>query len=108
MIHSGDLNKFITIEQPCIYEHTAKSLCHYRSHSALLQEHVKSSDSQSLMNQNDEIVALPRLLFTMRKFPALDLPNHYRILYNRNKYIIQNINDEDRDTVIILAQLYNE
>jgi head-tail adaptor len=70
--------------------------------------HVKGSDSQSLMNQNDEIVALPRLLFTMRKFPLRDLPNHYRILYRGNKYIIQNINDEDRDTVIILAQLYNE
>jgi head-tail adaptor len=108
MIASGQLNKFIAIEHLKIERDEYGSDIEKWKVVHKCKCNVKGSDSSSLITQNDEIAIQPRLLFTLRKFPAFDIPNHYRIIYNRKKYIVLNINDEDRDTITILANLYNE
>jgi head-tail adaptor len=108
MITAGQLNKYIEVQHLHIERDEYGSDVEKWHTVHKCRCNVKGSDSSSLMTQNEEVVILPRLLFTMRKFPILDVQNHYRIIYKAQRYVVYNINNEDRDTITILAQLYNE
>jgi head-tail adaptor len=108
MIAAGLLNRFIVVEHLKVVRDEYGSDIETWMPVHACKASVKASDSQSLYTVNDEIVIQSRLLFLLRKFPVVDTPNHYRIIFKRKVYNVLNINDEDRDTTSILTVLHNE
>jgi SPP1 family predicted phage head-tail adaptor len=108
MIAAGMLNKHIVVEHLTIVRDEYGSDIETWKPVHVCRAQVKGSDSQSLTTVNDEVLMQNRILFSIRKFPVMDIANHYRIIYNRKVYNILNLNDEDRDTITILGIVMSE
>jgi SPP1 family predicted phage head-tail adaptor len=108
MIAAGMLNRFIVIEHLRVERDGYGSDIEKWTPVHRCMANVKGSDGASLINSNDETVIRNSLLFTVRKFPIPDLPNHYRIVYGRKVFTVLNINNEDRDNTVIFTMLKNE
>jgi SPP1 family predicted phage head-tail adaptor len=109
MISAGLLNKIMTIEHLHLQRDEYGSDVEKWIPILTTKCNVKGMDSKSLLQTSNEIFTQYNLIFTIRKkgVPIFDLHNHYRISYERKYYTILNINMEDRDNIIILAELIN-
>jgi head-tail adaptor len=109
MISAGLLNKIITIEHLQIERDDYGSDVEKWIPIITIKCNVKGFDSKSLLSSGKELFSQYNLVFTIRKkgVPIFDMYNHYRIQYEGKIFQILNINMEDRDNIIILAELLN-
>jgi head-tail adaptor len=72
-----------------------------------LKAEIKGFDSKSVINTNNEIVSLDKLVIKTRKI-KIDNPLKFQIKYQDINYKIVGINQEYRDDTVLVCEQINE